>query len=128
MLSGMGTQVKRLLCLNATSTGETLNEVVRAYQGSGLAGCIVTKVDEAATVGNVLDVVIRQKLNLYYVANGQRVPEDLHTVQRADLIERAFKLRRETNAFQLLDDELSLIVANAVRANQDATLRGVHLG
>lgn len=128
MLSGMGTQVKRLLCLNATATGETLNEVVRAYQGSGLAGCIVTKVDEAATVGNVLDVVIRQKLNLYYVANGQRVPEDLHTVKRADLIERAFTLRRETNAFQLLDDELSLIIANAVRANQDPTLRGVHLG
>ena len=56
------------------------------------------------------------------------MPEDLHTVKRADLIERAFTLRRETNAFQLLDDELSLIIANAVRANQDPTLRGVHLG
>ena len=47
MLSGAGTEVKRLLCLNATSTGETLGEVVRAYQGSGLAGCIITKLDEA---------------------------------------------------------------------------------
>ena len=31
MLAGAGDQVKRLLCLNATSTGETLNEVVRSY-------------------------------------------------------------------------------------------------
>ncbi|MBC7662585.1 MAG: flagellar biosynthesis protein FlhF, partial [Caulobacter sp.] len=36
MLSESGADVKRLLCLNATATHETLNEVVRAYQGSGL--------------------------------------------------------------------------------------------
>ncbi|MEO5933272.1 MAG: flagellar biosynthesis protein FlhF, partial [Duganella sp.] len=61
MLQGAGADVKRLLCLNATATQETLNEVVHAYQGSGLAGCIMTKLDEAASIGNVLDVVIRQK-------------------------------------------------------------------
>ncbi|MGH8806339.1 MAG: flagellar biosynthesis protein FlhF, partial [Noviherbaspirillum sp.] len=31
MLSGVGTEVKRLLCISATSNGETLNEVVRSY-------------------------------------------------------------------------------------------------
>ena len=77
MLSDPDMNVKRLLCLNATSTGETLNEVVRAYQGAGLAGCIITKLDEAATIGSVLDAIIRLKLNLFYVSNGQRVPEDL---------------------------------------------------
>ena len=128
MLSGTGTPVKRLLCLNATSTGETLSEVVRAYQGSGLAGCIITKADEAATMGNVIDVIIRQKLNLYYAANGQRVPEDLHVVGREALIDRAFKLKRDTTPFQFNDDELSLVVANAVRATQDKTLREVNFG
>ncbi|ARU31443.1 flagellar biosynthesis protein FlhF [Sulfuriferula sp. AH1] len=128
MLSGAGAPVKRLLCLNATSTGETLSEVVRAYQGSGLAGCIITKLDEAATMGNVLDVIIRQKLNLYYVANGQRVPEDLHILGREAMIDRAFRLKRDSAAFQFQDDELSLVVANAVRANQDKTLREVNLG
>ncbi len=100
MLSGSGAEVQRLLCLNATSTGETLNEVVRAYQGSGLAGCIITKLDEAATMGNVLDVIIRNKLKLYYAANGQRVPEDLHLMNRELLVDRAFRVRRETAAFQ----------------------------
>jgi len=128
MLSGAGTEVKRLLCLNATSTGETLSEVVRAYQGSGLAGCIITKLDEAATIGNVLDVAIRQKLNIYYTANGQRVPEDLHVINREYLIDRAFKLKREAAPFQFQDDELPLVIANTVHAMKDKSLREVSLG
>ena len=128
MLSGAGTDVKRLLCLNATSTGETLNEVVRAYQGAGLAGCIITKLDEAATIGSVLDAVIRQKLNLYYVSNGQRVPEDLHLANRLYLVDRAFKLKRETGPFQFQDAELPLVVASATRPLNDKSLREVKLG
>lgn len=119
MLSGAGVEVQRLLCLNATSTGETLNEVVRAYQGTGLAGCIVTKLDEAATMGNVLDVIIRNKLTLYYVANGQRVPEDLHLMNRELLVDRAFRVRREMAAFQFHDDELALMVSGAKRNYPD---------
>jgi flagellar biosynthesis protein FlhF len=128
MLQGAGTPVKRLLCLNATSTGETLNEVVRAYRGDGLAGCILTKLDEAATIGNVLDVIIRQKLMLYYVANGQRVPEDLHLARAQYLVDRAFKLKRETAPFQLQDDELPTVVAATHTAREDRSLREVRLG
>lgn len=113
MLSGADSSVKRLLCLNATSTGETLSEVVRAYQGNGLAGCILTKLDEAATIGGALDIVIRQKLNIYYVASGQRVPEDLHVANKLYLVDRAFKLKRETSAFKFQDDELPILMANA---------------
>lgn len=128
MLSATDTKVKRLLCLSATSNGETISEVVRAYQGNGLAGCIMTKLDEAATIGNVLDVIIRQRLNLYYVANGQRVPEDLHVANQHYLIDRAFKLKRETAPFHYQDDELPLVMANAGRAMNDKSLRGVALG
>jgi flagellar biosynthesis protein FlhF len=110
MLSETGADVKRLLCLNATSTNETLNEVVRAYQGSGLAGCIMTKLDEAASIGNVLDVVIRQKLNLHYISTGQRVPEDLHLPDRAMLIDRAFRSGRN-GAADISDADLPLLMA-----------------
>jgi len=128
MLSGAGSQVKRLLCLNATSTGETLNEVVRSYMGDGLAGCILTKLDEAATIGSALDVVIRHKLNLYYVANGQRVPEDLHVANQQYLVDRAFKLKRETAPFQFNDAEIPLVMANTARAMNEKSLREVILG
>ncbi|MDB5765052.1 MAG: putative flagellar biosynthesis regulator FlhF [Herminiimonas sp.] len=128
MLSGADMPVQRLLCLPATSTGETLNEVVRAYRGNGLAGCIMTKLDEAATIGNVLDVIIRQKLNLFYVANGQRVPEDLHLARPSYLIDRAFKLKRETAPFRYQDEELPLVMANTAGLMNDKSLREVMLG
>jgi flagellar biosynthesis protein FlhF len=117
MLSETGADVKRLLCLNATSTNETLNEVVRAYQGSGLAGCIMTKLDEAASIGNVLDVVIRQKLNLYYISTGQRVPEDLHLADRAMLVDRAFRSGRAAGS-ELTDADLPLLMAGMNRNKQ----------
>jgi flagellar biosynthesis protein FlhF len=125
MLAGSGADVKRLLCLNATSTNETLNEVVRAYQGSGLAGCIMTKLDEAASLGNVLDVVIRQKLNLFYISNGQRVPEDLHLADPAMLIDRAFRLKRGDAATQYADAELPLLMSGA---GHERSLGEVSLG
>jgi flagellar biosynthesis protein FlhF len=128
MLSGADTPVKRILCMSATSTGETLNEVVRAYKGDGLAGAIITKLDEAATIGSVLDVIIRQKLQLQYIANGQRVPEDLHLARPNFLIDRAFKMKRETAPFQYQDDELPLVIGNTARMMNDQSLREVNLG
>jgi flagellar biosynthesis protein FlhF len=128
MLAGSGADVKRLLCLNATSTNETLNEVVRAYQGSGLAGCIMTKLDEAASIGNVLDVIIRQKLTTFYISNGQRVPEDLHLADRGMLVDRAFRLKRDAGASDYSDAELPLLMAATGNARNDRSLREVHLG
>ena len=128
MLSGAETPVQRILCMSATSTGETLNEVVRAYKGDGLAGAIITKLDEAATIGAVLDVIIRQKLQLQYIANGQWVPEDLHLARPNFLIDRAFKMKRETAPFQYQDDELPLVIGNTARMMNDKSLREVNLG
>lgn len=127
MLTESGANVQRLLCLNATSTNETLNEVVRAYQGTGLAGCIMTKMDEAASIGNVLDVIVRQKLNLHYISNGQRVPEDLHLADRAMLIDRAFRNRKDAAA-QFADADLPLMMSGLGNLNNDRSLREVYVG
>ncbi len=83
--------VQRIMLLNATSQGETLDDVVRAYMGSNIAGCILTKTDEAASVAGALDVIMRHKMRLHYISNGQRVPEDLHLPNRGYLLHRAFK-------------------------------------
>lgn len=126
MLSGEN--VKKLLCLNATSTGETLNEVIQSYQGSGLSGCIITKMDEAASIGAVLDAVIRQKLTLFYLSNGQRVPEDLHVANKNYLVDQAFKLKRKQATFDYQDEELPALMANASSSLNDRQLREVSLG
>ncbi len=113
MLCNCGYDVKRLLLLNATGNGETLDDVVRAYRGNGLHGCIVTKVDEAASMGGVLDTVIRHKLALHYVANGQKVPEDLHAANAEYLLDRAFKPTPGDSPFALQEAELAVVMAGA---------------
>ena len=119
MLSSTNMPVKKLLCLNATSTGETLADVIKAYKRKGLDGTIITKLDEAATIGNALDVVIREKLKLFYVANGQRVPEDIHVANKSFLIQHALKSRAATNQpFQFLMDELPFLMGNTVVNHQ----------
>lgn len=115
MLSNVQQPIKKLLCLNATSTGETLTDVVRAYQGKGLDGCIMTKIDEAATIGNAIDVMIRAKLSLYYATNGQRVPEDIVLADKKALIEQAFKQNAATKwPYQFLDEELPFVMGNSI--------------
>lgn len=126
MLCHGNSGVKRLLLLNATGNGNTLDDVVRAYQGNGFHGCIVTKVDEAASLGVVLDTVIRHKLVLNYVANGQKVPEDLHLANAAHLLHRAFKPAPGDSPFALQDAEFALVMAGSAGAASRAT--GVRAG
>lgn len=110
MLLGAG-NVRRLLLLNATCRGDTLDDVVRAYKGPDLAGCILTKVDEAASLAPAIDVAVRRELELFYVANGQRVPEDLHLPNRAYLLHRAMREQTEGSPWRLQGDEAGLMLA-----------------
>ncbi|OGB69651.1 flagellar biosynthesis protein FlhF [Malikia spinosa] len=126
MLAGTQVPVKRLLCLNTTSTIETLNEVVHAYRGSGLEGVILTKLDEAVTISNALDVVIRQKLRLFYLGTGQRVPEDLQLAQARPLVERVFELRSSQSSKHYEDSELPVLMStDAVRL--DTSVQGIKI-
>lgn len=105
--------VQRLLLLSSTSRGDTLDDVVRAYEGDNLAGCILTKIDEAASLATPLDVIMRHGLKLHYVSNGQRVPEDLHLPNRGYLLHRAFKDVPDTSPHKYNGVEPGLVMANA---------------
>ncbi len=110
------TSVSRLLLLNATSSGDTLEEVVRTYHSDKVIGCIPTKLDEAANIGAVLDVVVRHRLVMHYMTNGQRVPEDLHPVNLDGLdylLHRVLKPAKEKSPFSLCDLEFPGVMAAA---------------
>ncbi|SMC26175.1 flagellar biosynthesis protein FlhF [Andreprevotia lacus DSM 23236] len=115
-------QVQTLLLLAANAAPATLDDVARRYQNQHLAGCIVTKLDEAMSLGGCLDVAIRHKLKLHFITNGQRVPEDLHGARIDYLIDRTF--RGETQkAFQLQNDEYPLFMgASGVSSDKDIKL------
>jgi flagellar biosynthesis protein FlhF len=121
MLANSG--AKRILVLNATAHGETLEDVVQAFQGKALAGCIVSKSDEAVRVGSVLDTVLRHRLPLHFVACGQRVPEDLHEPNAQYLVQRALKAPEPTQTFELTDEDFPLVMS-AGDAAADPELEG----
>ncbi|HRP98172.1 MAG TPA: flagellar biosynthesis protein FlhF [Rhodocyclaceae bacterium] len=110
MLMGAGS-VRRLLLLNATCRGDTLDDVIRAYRGPDLAGCIFSKVDEAASLAPVIGAAIGHQLDVFYVANGQRVPEDVHLPNRAYLLHRALRPKAEESAWKMESDEAVLMMA-----------------
>jgi flagellar biosynthesis protein FlhF len=115
--------VRRLLVLNSTVRGDTLDDVVAAYDGPDLAGCILSKVDEAVSLAPVLDVAIRKELQVFYVANGQRVPEDLHLPNRNYLIHRAMREKGADSAFKLNEEDACLLMAGQ-QGTMQASMRG----
>ena len=90
-----GVPTRTLLVLSATSQRSVLEETVSAFSSTTLSGAIVTKVDETASLGGLLSVLIRKHVPLAYLADGQRVPEDLHLARAGNLVQRAAGLSSE---------------------------------
>ncbi len=88
MFDQVNVPIKRILCLNATNQIETTNDVVNVYAKQSIEGCIITKVDEAITLGSVLNVIMQHKLKVCYLTNGQRVPEDIELIDKIQMFER----------------------------------------
>ncbi|GAB3391086.1 flagellar biosynthesis protein FlhF [Azotobacter armeniacus] len=94
-LGAAGRPVRLMLLLNAACHGDTLEEVVGTYQRAALAAgarlrdCIVSKCDEAARLGPVLDILMRHGLRLNYLSTGQQVPEDLQPAEARPLLQQA---------------------------------------
>ena len=102
-LRDSGFPLQTYMVMPATTQASVLDEAVRAFSKIALNGCILTKTDEAASLGGVLSVVAKHKLPLAYVGDGQRVPEDLHPARAHNLVNRAVSLMQQVG--QDSDDE-----------------------
>jgi flagellar biosynthesis protein FlhF len=83
------------LTLPAHGEAHALDTIVGSFAAVAPGACILTKIDEAASLGAVLSTVLRHRLKVAYLCDGQRVPEDLHAAheRRVWLIRSAFKLK-----------------------------------
>jgi flagellar biosynthesis protein FlhF len=100
--------IQKLLVVNAASQGETIEDVLIAYRAATCAGVVLSKMDEAVKLGPALDALIRNKLKVIGVANGQRVPEDWHRLSAHALVQRALRATGSA-AYRLDAGEVSLI-------------------
>jgi len=111
--------IQKLLVVNAAAQGETIEDVLISYRATLAKGVILSKMDEAVKLGPALDALIRHKLPVVGVANGQRVPEDWHRLSSHALVHRA--LRPTAGAAYRIDaNDMNLIFA-APQARAAAT-------
>jgi flagellar biosynthesis protein FlhF len=92
-LASRGVKAKNYLVLAATSQAQVLKAAYHSYKQCGLAGCILSKVDEAASLGEVLGLAIGQHLPVAYLADGPKIPDDLQVPRSHQLVSRAVSLQ-----------------------------------
>jgi flagellar biosynthesis protein FlhF len=113
LLAGSGAGVRRMLVLSAQAQATALDDVVGSYRDPALCGCILTKIDETLALAPALDVLLRHRLPLHFVTNGQRVPEDLRRPSAAYLVDRALRASAVAPGAALDDAELAQIAGEA---------------
>ncbi|TRX74428.1 flagellar biosynthesis protein FlhF [Pseudomonas mangiferae] len=92
-LAARGVKAKNYLVLATTSQSQVLKAAYHSYKRCGLAGCILTKLDEAASLGEALALAMSQHLPVAYMADGPRIPDDLHVPRSHQLVSRAVSLQ-----------------------------------
>jgi len=92
-----GYGIDSVLVVSAATDRSTLGETLEVFRGADPKALIVTKIDEAATLGPALSLAIRGALPIAYLSDGQRVPEDFHLAgaKRQWIMQRALKLAHE---------------------------------
>ena len=87
-----GVPIKRYLVMSATGQMTLNDEVLTAFSRIKPERCILTKVDEATSLGGVLSVLIKHKLAAVYMGDGQLVPDDFHALTAKQLVRKAVEL------------------------------------
>jgi flagellar biosynthesis protein FlhF len=104
LLNQMQASIETSLVLPASTQAGAIDEVVQRFALAKPSPCVITKVDEAVTLGGVLSALVRHKLPAAYISDGQRVPEDLAPARAHGLVSRAVEIASHNGA--TADDEV----------------------
>jgi len=100
LMQETGEVIHSYLVLPATAQRKVLQETIDHFKRIPLSGCIMTKLDESLSLGEFLSVVVQNALPVTYIANGQRVPEDIVIAQPKYMVAKANELLEKST-----DDE-----------------------
>ncbi|HEY6923155.1 MAG TPA: flagellar biosynthesis protein FlhF [Steroidobacteraceae bacterium] len=104
VLSTCASQMETALVLGASTQAGAIEETLKRYVPANPACCVLTKLDEAASLGGALSALIRARLPVSYVSEGQRVPEDLRPARSLELVSTAVRLAKASGA--VADEDL----------------------
>lgn len=73
------------LVLSSVASASSLMKTAEQFAAVGTTALVLTKLDEAASLGNLLPLVRGSRLPLSYVTHGQNVPDDIAPAERGRL-------------------------------------------
>jgi flagellar biosynthesis protein FlhF len=95
ILKSAGSDVKPVLVLSATSQIQVQRAELSAYSCMKPVAAIITKTDEAASMGESLSLLISSRMPIAYQANGQSIPEDIVVASAQQLLNDAVAISRQ---------------------------------
>jgi flagellar biosynthesis protein FlhF len=98
LLAAASKRMETTLVLAASAQAGAIEEAVTRFAPAKPTTCMLTKLDEATSLGGAISTLIRARLPVTYVSEGQRVPEDLAPARAHQLIARAVDLSRKSGA------------------------------
>jgi flagellar biosynthesis protein FlhF len=84
--------VKTYLVMSCNSQVQMLKASIHAYGAARLQGCILTKLDETASIGEAMGVAIQNRLSIAYTTDGQDIPKNLDVARAHQLVSKAVAL------------------------------------
>ena len=118
---GSGPRMRCLLTLPLTSQGRCLQENYEHFKPAGLAGCIFTKLDECFSLGPAMSVAALTRLPLVMIADGPKIPDDLHYPDAGKLVRLAEQMARMARTRWQAAEAMSL-----ANRRQTGSQQGVH--
>jgi flagellar biosynthesis protein FlhF len=113
-------RIKTFLVMPCSMQRQTQERAFEVYGATALQGMILTKLDEAATLGESLSLVMQRNLPVCYVADGQQVPQDVHVATAREIVQRAM-LSRSTQSHD--DGELAETFWQATQLSGSASMQ-----
>jgi flagellar biosynthesis protein FlhF len=86
--------LQRVLVLSCNSQRQTLKASAHAFNNKKLLGCILTKLDETCSLGELLGILVQQRIPVLYSAHGQAIPNDIAVGSAANLVAKAASLMK----------------------------------
>ena len=105
------------LVLPATMQRAAMERILDSMASADISGVILTKLDDAVHLGDVLTCLLRHDVPLAYWTDGQNIASDIHRADAAVLVSRAMHLNK--TATESKDDRILLSMLQSSRESQD---------
>lgn len=118
-INELGDRAKTLLVIPTTSQGPVMSAAYHTYKTDSLCACILTKIDECASLGEAMSLAIEKALPIAYSTDGQGIPDDIARADKLGLIRTAIELAKPINTDdESMADELASLPGVNYQQNQ----------